>query len=301
MTTISFHRPWYSGLISWLTSYRTHHTLMRWLRNRIAFQACIPDDVIKWKHFPRYWPFVREIHRSPVNSPQKGQWRGALVFSLICTRINGWVNNGEAGDLRRYRAHYDVTVMFRIQWTVQRDLASSAERLPTGWDSCAGLVPCDRPVHLCARRSEPGRDLWQDVPGPYFAYTHHHDSRPSQGSPRHLPQNHLFPLRRCYLRPSGSGGHGVAREPYRRQPLYGMVWWVSHPDLPVWDHHLAQIRGWHYGGAVWQPTRRLHSSHQLHPSGDPVHTGRGMWLEHSHARRWYSPIPHWPTEFQRIP
>ena len=22
------------------------------------------DDVIKWKHFPRYWPFVREIHRS---------------------------------------------------------------------------------------------------------------------------------------------------------------------------------------------------------------------------------------------
>ena len=27
------------------------------------------DDVIKWKHFPRYWPFVRGIHRSPVNSP----------------------------------------------------------------------------------------------------------------------------------------------------------------------------------------------------------------------------------------
>ena len=45
------------------------------------------------------------------NSPYKGQWRGALMFSLICTRINGWVNNGEAGDLRRYRANYDVTVM----------------------------------------------------------------------------------------------------------------------------------------------------------------------------------------------
>ena len=43
----------------------------------------------------------------PVNSPHKGQWRGALMFSLICV----WVNNGEAGDLRRYRAHYDVTVM----------------------------------------------------------------------------------------------------------------------------------------------------------------------------------------------
>ena len=41
------------------------------------------DDVIKWKHLPRYWPFVRGIHRPPVNSPHKGQWRGALMFSLI--------------------------------------------------------------------------------------------------------------------------------------------------------------------------------------------------------------------------
>ena len=46
---------------------------------------------IKWKHFPRYWPFVRGIHRSPVNSPHKGQWRWALMFSLICSWINGWV------------------------------------------------------------------------------------------------------------------------------------------------------------------------------------------------------------------
>ena len=69
------------------------------------------DDVIKWKHFPLYWPFVRGIHRSPVNSPHKGQWRGALMFLLICAWINGWVNNREAGDFRRHRAHYDVTVM----------------------------------------------------------------------------------------------------------------------------------------------------------------------------------------------
>ena len=68
------------------------------------------DDVIKWKHFPRYWPFVRGIHGSTVNSPHKGQWRGALMFSLICVWINGWVNNREAGDLRRSRAHYDIRV-----------------------------------------------------------------------------------------------------------------------------------------------------------------------------------------------
>ena len=47
----------------------------------------------------------------PVNSPHKGQWRGALMFTLICARMYGWVNNREAGDLRRYRAHYDVIVM----------------------------------------------------------------------------------------------------------------------------------------------------------------------------------------------
>ena len=73
----------------------------------------IHDDVIKWKHFPRNWPFVREIHRSPVNFPHKGQWRGALMFSLIYARINDSVNNHEAGDLRRQHGHYDVIVMHK--------------------------------------------------------------------------------------------------------------------------------------------------------------------------------------------
>ena len=50
-------------------------------------------------------------HRSPVNSPHKGQRRGALMFSLIRVWINGWENNREAGDLIRYRAHYDVIVL----------------------------------------------------------------------------------------------------------------------------------------------------------------------------------------------
>ena len=72
------------------------------------------DDVIKWKHFPRYWPFVWGIHRSPVNSPHKGQWRGALIFSLIWAWINGWVNTRDAGDLRGHRTHYDAIVMIAI-------------------------------------------------------------------------------------------------------------------------------------------------------------------------------------------
>ena len=60
---------------------------------------------------PRYWPFMRGNHWWPVNSQHKGQWRGALMLSLICVWINGYVNNREGGDLRRHRAHYDVDEM----------------------------------------------------------------------------------------------------------------------------------------------------------------------------------------------
>ena len=70
--------------------------------------------------FPRYWPFVQGIHRSPVNSPHRGQWCGALMFSLICAWINSWVNNGQAGDLRRHCIHYDVIITVDVavgNWT----------------------------------------------------------------------------------------------------------------------------------------------------------------------------------------
>ena len=69
------------------------------------------DDVIKWKHFLRYWPFVQRIYRSPVNFPHKGPWRGALMFYLICVWTNNKENNRDAGDLKRHGAHYDVTLM----------------------------------------------------------------------------------------------------------------------------------------------------------------------------------------------
>ena len=66
------------------------------------------DDVIKCKHFPRYWPFVRGIHWSPVNSLHKGQWHEVYIFLWSAHWINGWANNREAGDLRRHRARYHV-------------------------------------------------------------------------------------------------------------------------------------------------------------------------------------------------
>ena len=54
------------------------------------------------------------IRRLPVNSPYKDQWRGALMVSLICAWINGWVSNREADDLKRNYAHYDVTAMYNV-------------------------------------------------------------------------------------------------------------------------------------------------------------------------------------------
>ena len=68
-------------------------------------------DVIKWNHISRYWTLVRGIYRWPVHSLHKGQWRGSLMFSLICALTNGWMNNRDSGDLRRHLAHYDVIVM----------------------------------------------------------------------------------------------------------------------------------------------------------------------------------------------
>ena len=77
----------------------------------------VHDGVINWKHIPRYWPFVRGIHWWPVDSPRKGQWRGALMFSLIYAWTSGWANNGDDGDLGRHRAHYEVTAMIQTETT----------------------------------------------------------------------------------------------------------------------------------------------------------------------------------------
>ena len=98
----------------------------RWIPLTSAGDA--HDDVIKWKQFPRNWPFVRGIHRSPVNSPHKGQWRGALMFSLICVRMNDWMNNHEAGDLRRYRTHYDVIVIGALMFPLMSTYSKSLQR-----------------------------------------------------------------------------------------------------------------------------------------------------------------------------
>ena len=69
-----------------------------------------------WRHqMEKFSALLTICHRSPVNSPLKCQWRGELMFSLICVWISGWEYNREAGELRRSRAHYDVIVMRKPQ------------------------------------------------------------------------------------------------------------------------------------------------------------------------------------------
>ena len=70
------------GYVTWM-AYRFY-----WQLYSVLKYSVVHGDAIKWNPFPRYWPFVRGIHRSPVNSPHKGQWRWALMFSLI----RAWTN-----------------------------------------------------------------------------------------------------------------------------------------------------------------------------------------------------------------
>ena len=84
-----------------------------WNKNTSLQGGC--NWVSWWRHQMEIFPALLVLCAGnspvPMNSPHKGQWRRALMFSLICVWINDWVNNREAGDLRRHRGHYDVNVM----------------------------------------------------------------------------------------------------------------------------------------------------------------------------------------------
>ena len=99
-------------------------------KSRIAVAMCVRDTW--WRHQMETFSALLAICAGnspvPVNSPHKDQRRRALMFTLICARINGWVNNREAGDFRCHSTHSDVTVMYSrvdhgliVQQTALRD------------------------------------------------------------------------------------------------------------------------------------------------------------------------------------
>ena len=87
----------------------------RFQPSSFIIHTCVTSN-IWWRHQIAIFSTLLVLcaGNSPVNSPHKGQWGGALVFSLTCPWTNGYVNNRDAGDLRCYRAHYEVTVMNKI-------------------------------------------------------------------------------------------------------------------------------------------------------------------------------------------
>ena len=100
-------------------------------------------------------PFVRGIHRPMMDSSHKGQWRGALVFSLFCTWTNAWANNQDDGDLRRHPAHYDVIVMFWIIATV----SSWCPRHTALYGGVGGCIPTTALSEQCRSDAVPVRSM----------------------------------------------------------------------------------------------------------------------------------------------
>ena len=97
-------------------NYQTYHTVHTILQMRkfysILYKIIVMSILFIWTR--TWWRHQMETFsallalcagNSPVNSPHKGQWCRALMFSLICTWINAWVNNHDSGD------RYDVIVM----------------------------------------------------------------------------------------------------------------------------------------------------------------------------------------------
>ena len=117
----SMVRAWISLCDSWTKSVTTKQRIMKTPNNLGRV-----DKKHDWYHWIPWWRHQMETFSallalcvgnslSPVNSPRKGLWRGALILSLICAWINGWVNDRKAGGLRRHRVHYDATVMHGIR------------------------------------------------------------------------------------------------------------------------------------------------------------------------------------------
>ena len=98
------------------------HSPFTGLHDSVHLLACMARSI----YWPAWWRHRMETFSAqlalcagnspaPVNSPHKGPWRGALMLSLICVCINGWVNNREAGDLRPRCGHYDANVKCMAQ------------------------------------------------------------------------------------------------------------------------------------------------------------------------------------------
>ena len=119
------------------------------------------DDAIKWKHFPRHWPFVRGIHRSPVN----------------------WANNREAGDFRHHRAHYNASV---IDAKLSNDMLWRSRIIPQE------PMPLLLKPWLSVARHQLPQYWWCQIDRPFSSSTLRLRHNECDGVSNHQPHDCLF-------------------------------------------------------------------------------------------------------------
>ena len=137
------------------------------------------------KYFPCYWPFVRGIHRSPVISPHKGQWRGAFIFSMIFDWMNSWINNREAAwwfetpSHPLWRHFNGYSIQASLYWGRVRPIKQGQQQ---GWWCLGSLHHQDTYIHFFMKEplfSARKESNYQHYPGfeecivnlePYLSY-----------------------------------------------------------------------------------------------------------------------------------
>ena len=145
------------------------HCSSRWDVTQIQMLWCGSHKIFKsmmtssnGNIFPVTGPLYGEFTGKRVYSPHKGKWRGALMFYLICAWINGWVNNREAGDLRRHRSHYDVIVMICVFHISHKNIARNSSVLKS-WQF-AMAETCEiwlGPINRCIYYARQTREIDQ--------------------------------------------------------------------------------------------------------------------------------------------
>ena len=102
-----------------------------------------------------------------VNSPHKGEWRIALMFSLSCAWINGLVNNRDADDLRRHPAHYDVIVMHKDEPLCEFRLCGLCCNT-IQWDAVIMRAFVSRILTVDTPYLARGSEVWVSFVNPYY-------------------------------------------------------------------------------------------------------------------------------------
>ena len=117
----------FTGISIWLTSTWDEKITVNTEYNQ---PVLIHDDVIKWKHFPRYTgPLCGEFTGPRWIPLTKASDAELWCFLWSALGINGWINTRDAGDLRHDRAHCDVIVMINPKFTSQNKLEALRVRV----------------------------------------------------------------------------------------------------------------------------------------------------------------------------